>query len=1326
MANLTLIGEAADSVIIDCQNHTGWTLNVNTLIVGNMIFKSCSSAGNGGALSITGSQVLLSSLSFVNNSAAGGGGAVYLSNTGDSVVTNCTFVSNYAYVYGYAGLFSTGGGGLYVQQQANNNNVSTIISGCTFTGNSQSNGNGGGVNVNNYNNNNFYSATVTISNCFFTGNSAFVGGGGMSVNNINDGYGFTAVTISNCTFTANIAQSGAGVDAYTYSGLFHSTISITNCTFTGNYAFQGGGVYADNYNIGDFDSTVSITSCIFTANSASYGGGGVYAENYNSGGAYSTVSITNCTFTANSGFAVVDNLSGGGGVYVINGGTSATVTISNCLFTGNSAPSGSGGGLYVSNNNNAGVSATVSVSNCIFISNFASSGTGGGLYVNNTNAAFGATVSVSNCIFISNFAPAASGGGISVGNEGREATFTLRNCNITANSAVGDGGGIFAVNSLGGVTIINCNIDANDASGNGGGVAAQGSGTLSISSSFVTRNSAALGGAVALLNGIATTISGCTIMYNKATAGGGVYTEGSPVSLTDVYTSGNTAATYGGELIAVLVAQATLQSVSFTGSSASSAGGSIAIFFTTLTMTNSSIMNASAPGGAGLFVDPSSSATISCSLFSGCNASQSGAALEVLGAVSVNNTSFLGNQAGQNGAGLYTDTIITADNPLSAMNCTNCTFAGNHAALGGSCIFWQGIGLEPSCVDCVHDASNTAGYGLWKATPALSLLINAAVPQIYTTSTLQVIATLQDFYHQPVVITPVPVLATGGVVGQVTGNAAMPNGSTVADVTMFGRNKQVQLTFSAWTLVSQPLNISLGSCAVGYGFSADRCQQCIAGTYTYNTDMSCQPCNSPLTCDGGANVTIATNYWPNINISSGAVEAVLCPFDFCDTSASASGGAGAGNVFIASSVCNQASQRNGSSPLCGQCNAGYTEWSHVCVPCNGPHTGAIVVQLLQLAGIVLLQRILSASSSGSTGFVMLVFLYQFADLALYPKPLLQQLLNTFALQLPATSLGCPFPTSGYGQLATQLLIPLVSVAILGLMYLLNVGVAILLKRRWPRSLLTRFFVASGQPDAYIRTLVVLCLNMYETVLEAAFNFLVCVRGAFNELNVVYSYPTVSCTDAPYAQVRAGLIVLIAVFVLAPLAVALWLYRQRHTHAHSLDHLKERYGRLYAEYKPQYYFWECITLLRRAILLAVFVPIAGQNLASAKGALIACVAVFTTLQIAVAPFARLRDNNLENLSLMSLGALIGLFANTDIDPALQSYLGGVLLILTGLVLVSPSVIAAARTVLQLVRKIRDGTLTAAATPLNPSKLEFGLLQDRQQLNTPLVDVESERL
>jgi CSLREA domain-containing protein len=119
---------------------------------------------------------------------------------------------------------------------------------------------GGGINN---------SGTLTVTNSAFSGNYASFGGG---INNSG------TLTVTNSTFSGNSASYGGGVRHNS------GTLVITNSTFSGNSALYGGGV--SNYNV-----TLTITNSTFSWNSANGSGGNI--DNYSG-----TVTLKN-TIVAN-------------------------------------------------------------------------------------------------------------------------------------------------------------------------------------------------------------------------------------------------------------------------------------------------------------------------------------------------------------------------------------------------------------------------------------------------------------------------------------------------------------------------------------------------------------------------------------------------------------------------------------------------------------------------------------------------------------------------------------------------------------------------------------------------------------------------------------------------------------------------------------------------------------------------------------------------------------------------------------------------------------------------------------------------------------------
>ncbi|MBN2312452.1 MAG: protein kinase [Sedimentisphaerales bacterium] len=160
----------------------------------------------GGGIHIGGATGTMSHCTFEDNVASSGGG-VFLCNTVDFVLKDCTFIGNRA----------TGSGGAILAWAED---IYSLIN-CRFVRNSGWFHSGAVANEGD--------SKTTLANCIFIGNSAKHGAGGMSHFPGRFGSGFARLT--NCTFVGNSTDAEAGGGFY--GGGEHSA-TLSNCIVWSN------------------------------------------------------------------------------------------------------------------------------------------------------------------------------------------------------------------------------------------------------------------------------------------------------------------------------------------------------------------------------------------------------------------------------------------------------------------------------------------------------------------------------------------------------------------------------------------------------------------------------------------------------------------------------------------------------------------------------------------------------------------------------------------------------------------------------------------------------------------------------------------------------------------------------------------------------------------------------------------------------------------------------------------------------------------------------------------------------------------------------------
>jgi len=383
----------------------GGICNGGLLTLTNSTVSGNSATDDGGGIYNTGDLTVLDSV-LSNNSTGGveycsGGGGIY--NTGDLTVLDSVLSDNSASGVGNY----SGGGGIY-NYYGTLTLTNTTVSGNSASGVEYLNG-GGGI----YS---FYGA-LTLTNTTVSGNSAAIDGGG-----IHNFYG--ALTVTNSAVLSNLATvDGAGI----YNG-WEGVLTLTYVTVDGNEADRrGGGIYnrgvttltdvtVSGNSAGDWgggiysNGELSMTNVLITANHAGYDGGGI-----SSGGA---LTLTDSTVSGNS----ADRY--GGAIYGYG-----TLVITDVVISDNIAED-EGGGIY----NEGGTMVLTSVTISDNVATVGENHSGGGA-IRHRNG----TLAMSNCLVIGNeltwddsevLYPYGVGGG-GIYNSG--GMVTLANCTVSEN-----------------------------------------------------------------------------------------------------------------------------------------------------------------------------------------------------------------------------------------------------------------------------------------------------------------------------------------------------------------------------------------------------------------------------------------------------------------------------------------------------------------------------------------------------------------------------------------------------------------------------------------------------------------------------------------------------------------------------------------------------------------------------------------------------------------------------------------------------------------------------------------------------------------------------
>ena len=542
-------------------------------------FENNTSGAYGGAVRVSGSDLVMNGITAIGNTAKGGG-VVYITN-GDLEVKNCNFTENTA---SWGGAISVSKGNLTVTDGKLANNSASS---------------GGAIYAN--------PCEITVKNVTFEGNEGEYGGA-VCLN------GAVMTVSGNTTFKNNTATVRSGAIDVTVDGETRGQLIMTDGCFEGNSAPIGGAAGARTgckLTFTDTEFKNNSSTDTNASNDKTIGGGAIYAH------ANAVVTLSGVTMTGNTSKNY-------GGAVMLNGGK---LTVKdNSVISGSSANTGAA--IYLYSCTQMDISDLV-ISDTSARWNGAVYSNAGTLTVNNVTATnntadkgtvfyiSGGTATLENVTATSNTA-ANNGGVVHVG----AGTVEIKNMTATKNKAK-YGGVIYAEG--GNVTVTGGSFTENTSVESGGVIAAMG-GTVTVNGSQINKNTANKGGAIYIEKG-AHTASSLTANENSAPNGGAIYIKGDTAALTltnctlnSNTTTGNGGAinvtkgvlkVEGGELkqnsagansggaIVAYAGSVELKNVTLEGNTAGY-GGAVSINGVTLTANNATFKNniATVRGGA--------------------------------------------------------------------------------------------------------------------------------------------------------------------------------------------------------------------------------------------------------------------------------------------------------------------------------------------------------------------------------------------------------------------------------------------------------------------------------------------------------------------------------------------------------------------------------------------------------------------------------------------------------------------------------------------------------------------------------------------------------
>eukprot|EP01132_Coremiostelium_polycephalum_P000919 gene919-1161_t len=617
-----------------------------------------------------------------------------------------------------------------------------------------------------------------------------------------------------------------------------------------------------------------------------------------------------------------------------------------------------------------------------------------------------------------------------------------------------------------------------------------------------------------------------------------------------------------------------------------------------------------------------------------------------LAMIAFENTVFFGNQASN-----YGGCFVLYDN--SRLSLKNCTGEGNRAQVGGvvaslglnvSVMLNQGIYTNntafeeggfmyytsvPPIIDGAVIHGNFELFGGDIALGRASLYFSEATNEILSKpfdsgqTTFDIVVQLTDSYGNNItnkfcqeecflylfingnLQSFVPILSAGeGIFHKVT---------------MYGSinsTEQLMINSNEDTISPISIQIKFNPCDPGFIPNSNGTACLLCGYNTYGIDgKTCLQCPANAHCNG-TQIYSDQDYWIDFSGSS-QTNHVAYP---CQP-----------GVCTGNNTCEPEYQ----GPLCAECIPGYFNCGAGCKYKDSVNKIVLTIKLIIFFALVLFQQL----SNDSSGLVNIA-LYFLQTLVVLSSGIKFSVLSIFSGSGSTHSGGkntflsylndCVGPFDFYWNhyfILGQPICLLIILAIVILFEFLFRKSRIIFKIPIIKDLVHADPVEfrNRQFSAFIKV----CFNSYGPFITEVLLILFCHQvGSYSLLNANLA---VQCLGGQYSIARDVSWGLFPIIVLFPMTILVLLYRQR-TRL-SDPNVQRKLGVFYLKYKPPFYFWDVITLLKRVFIVTLSLLQYDSSERSISLVIVCFASLF--LQIKYQPFLSSKDNNLETISLTLL-------------------------------------------------------------------------------------------